>query len=742
MKNRILLLLLTVLIFNGLDASAAIFRPIPLPAHVLTPVKRLLPTATITGNATVCLNATEPVITFTGAGGTAPYTFTYNVNGGADQTITTVTGDSVTLPVPTTATGAFVYNLVSVSYGSPAVSQNQTGTATVNVVVLTAAISGNTTICPGYSATLPVTGSPGATVVISSSTGQYFNVTLSAAGTASFTTPALNNTTTFSLVTVSSNPPGCVMNVTGSAVVTVNQNGCASVAAGDLNLSPTIAPICTVGECRDLTAIYQNLGSTTSYTVSPIPYCPQESFTPVGATPVSVNIDDVWSGDINLPFAFCFFGQSHNTANVGSNGVISFDNFNAGDYCNWPFTQTIPNTTFPIRNAIYGVYQDINPATAPPPPTQVNINYKLVGVAPCRKLIVNFANVPQFSCGNSVGLQTSQVVLYEVSNIIEVYVQNRTPCNSWNSGSGLIGIQNAAGTVGYTPPGRNTGPWTATNEAWRFTPSGTSAVTFSWSQGGTFVSSNPTISVCPTTTTTYTAQAIYDSCGLITTVTKDVTVEVIDDLTQTPQDITQCTNTFDLTQNTPVILGGLNPGDYDISYHLTAADAQNILNPISNPDAFISSGQTIYAAIQNFNAGCINVKSFDLIIQCGPEPVQPPDLTVCDDPSNDGIAPFDFTPQTPIALGSFSASDYVITYHLTQADADNDVNAISPITNFMGTDGQTIYIRMEDVSNSTLYGTTSFQLFINPVPTASISGTTTICSGGTAMVTFTGTPGA
>ena len=40
----------------------------------------LVPSATIAGNATVCRNAIGVVITFTGSGGTAPYTFTYTIN--------------------------------------------------------------------------------------------------------------------------------------------------------------------------------------------------------------------------------------------------------------------------------------------------------------------------------------------------------------------------------------------------------------------------------------------------------------------------------------------------------------------------------------------------------------------------------------------------------------------------------------------------------------------------------------
>jgi len=49
-----------------------------------------LPAATITGTTAVCENTAAPSITFTGAGGTAPYTFTFTINGGVNQMVTSV----------------------------------------------------------------------------------------------------------------------------------------------------------------------------------------------------------------------------------------------------------------------------------------------------------------------------------------------------------------------------------------------------------------------------------------------------------------------------------------------------------------------------------------------------------------------------------------------------------------------------------------------------------------------------
>ena len=73
---------------------------------------------TITGTTAVCQNATSPVITFTGSGGTAPYTFTYKINNGLIQTVVTSVGSSVTVAAPTTTDGTFIYTLTKVVGGT------------------------------------------------------------------------------------------------------------------------------------------------------------------------------------------------------------------------------------------------------------------------------------------------------------------------------------------------------------------------------------------------------------------------------------------------------------------------------------------------------------------------------------------------------------------------------------------------------------------------------------------------
>lgn len=91
-----------------------------------------LPTASIAGTISVCQNAAEPDVTFTGITGTAPFTFTYKVGSGANQTATTTSGSSVTVAQPTTSAGSYVYTLVSVADANGC-SQAASGTVTITV---------------------------------------------------------------------------------------------------------------------------------------------------------------------------------------------------------------------------------------------------------------------------------------------------------------------------------------------------------------------------------------------------------------------------------------------------------------------------------------------------------------------------------------------------------------------------------------------------------------------------------
>lgn len=117
------------------------------------------PTGTISGTASVCVGAAGSYnITFDGFMGTAPYTFFYNINGGATQSITTITGNTVSFAPSLGTPGVFNYNLTSVQDATLAL-QPLSGTAILTVSALPLVNAGpDQQICFGTSVTLNGSG--------------------------------------------------------------------------------------------------------------------------------------------------------------------------------------------------------------------------------------------------------------------------------------------------------------------------------------------------------------------------------------------------------------------------------------------------------------------------------------------------------------------------------------------------------------------------------------------------------
>jgi uncharacterized protein (TIGR02145 family) len=212
-----------------------------------------LPLASISGTTTVCQNSPSPRILFTGSNATAPYTFTYNINGGTNKFVTTVAGDTVSVAAPTNVTGTFIYNIISVSDGSPAACwQLQSGSATVTVNPLpTATVTGTTTVCLNSAA--PVVTFTGSTTV----PPYTFTYTINGGTPQAITTVAGNSVTvpcptngagtfTYDLVSVQdAGTPSCSNNQSGSAVITVNTLPTATIAGTTAVCQDAASPMIT-----------------------------------------------------------------------------------------------------------------------------------------------------------------------------------------------------------------------------------------------------------------------------------------------------------------------------------------------------------------------------------------------------------------------------------------------------------------------------------------------------------------
>ncbi len=228
-----------------------------------------LPTANITGATDVCLNSTPPVITFTGTGGTAPYEFTYTINGGPPQTVTTTSGNSVTITAPTGTAGTFVYALVSVrNPPSIACTQAQTGSVTITVqpdatINLTSAAGTNTQAICINNAITDITyaigggGSGAAVTGLPAGVTGTFN-----AGVFTITgTPTVSGTFNYTV-----NTTGICVQASASGTITVNPDASLTLTSGASTTSQTV---CINTAITNIT--YAVGGGATGATVTGLP---------------------------------------------------------------------------------------------------------------------------------------------------------------------------------------------------------------------------------------------------------------------------------------------------------------------------------------------------------------------------------------------------------------------------------------------------------------------------------------
>ena len=292
-------------------------------------------------------------------------------------------------------------------------------------------------------------------------------------------------------------------------VIVTDANQCTdsatvSVIVNNPPTSITAAPdtICE-GSNSQLTATVATT-STNNYAVASIPYAPV--ITGIG-TPVTVG-DDLVSAALPIGFSFSFYTHYYSQFFIGSNGFITFDTAAMiNNYQGCCSGQLIPSTTFP-NNLIAGAWEDLNPTAG-----AGSVTYFTSGTFPNRELVVNFTLIPHSPARDSV---TFQILLYETSNVIEIHTASMpgNPHGYWWGHT--QGIEDATGTNAVAVPGRNhDNTWTATNDAWRFTPINT--FTYLWNPSGSLSNNtiyNPVAS--PSATTTYTLNAT-DGNGCIGT---------------------------------------------------------------------------------------------------------------------------------------------------------------------------------------------------------------------------------
>ena len=371
--------------------------------------------------------------------------------------------------------------------------------------------------CVGQNQTVTVT----ANLVVDGSCSSYTYLwNTGATGTTISVSPDV--TTQYTVTATPTDPSCCELIASGIvAVMDCSADGCPSVTPAELGTNnPEITLDCATQQDVTLCAnVLATAVEADDYFVFAIPYNPPYTYTDGNRIFANAS-DDTWSEVVNLPFTFCYYGNTYTQVVAGANSVATFNTSVAGGSCAWSFDESIPDAgLFP--NTIFACYRDIYPSTSDYVASTGNggIFEGVLGEYPCRSYKLSFNNIKLFSC-TSVTTFSSMIVLYEGTNIIDIYLRDAPTCSDWNDGNGVIGLQNSDCSMGITPPGRNTGPWTAHEEAWRFMPTGQPSYHVSWYLGtdtsattGVLLGTGDLLTVSPEETTYYTARLQYTACN-------------------------------------------------------------------------------------------------------------------------------------------------------------------------------------------------------------------------------------
>jgi gliding motility-associated-like protein len=738
-----------------------------------------LPVVSVAANNTIC-SGDSSAVTFTG---TPNATVTYTVNGGAPQTI--LLNASGTATTAETYTENTVIDLAAISTGGAnSCTQTQTGSITITVLPLpVVAISGNTSICTGGSATVVFTGTPNATVSYTVNNGPVQQIVLDGAGNASVT-GNYSATTVFSLVSVTSNStPACSQPQTGTVTITVipvptvsissNTNVCPGGSA-TVNFSGTpnanvfysvnggaqqtiqlnASGAASITTTYQVTTTYTLTGITTSgstlcsgpasgsitITVLPLPQASVAANTTVcSGQPATVT----FTGTPGATVSYTVNGGPVQTILLNASGTATISNtFTATTVYNLlaVASQSTPSCSQPLTGSI-------TITVVPLPTVTISAN---TTICSGESAVVTFSGTPNATVTYTVNGGPAQSIVLGASGSATV-----TGTYSTTTVFSLVSAT-TAGTPGCSQPQSGTvtitvipPPTASVIGSATICPGGSSPITFSGTPNATIsytVNNGPVQTIVLNGSGTATTNQSYNQTTLITLtgvasngpvicsqpVSGTVTITVIP-----PPTVTIAANATICSGESATVTFTGTP-NATITYTVNGGPNQTItLN--SSGTATVTSiftSTTTYSLVSASGAGtpsCSQPQSGTITITVVPLPVVTisSSATVC----TNQVATVTFS-GTPNAVVSYTVNGGVPqTIQLNASGTATIINTYNETTIY-----QLLSATLSQAPGCSQPQSGSITISVVPVPAAAISGNAVICAGETTTVTFTGTP--
>ena len=201
--------------------------------------------------------------------------------------------------------------------------------------------------------------------------------------------------------------------------------------------------------------------------------------------------------------------------------------------------------------------------------------------------------------------------------------------------------------------------------------------------------------------------------------TSSLTINVLPaPTTSTPDNILICDDDQDgfsiIDLSTTINQMVTDTTDRTITFHTSQIDAQTNTDAITDYQNYNANTQMVFARIENSITGCFSVEVITIYVNTLPVFTPITTLINCETDGNQ-IGEFIFIDKDAEILNGQTGKE--VLYFLSQADADSNSNAIDKTTIFENTSSpQTIYVRVQNYTNTDCYGTSSFQIEVGSNP--------------------------
>jgi len=152
----------------------------------------------------------------------------------------------------------------------------------------------------------------------------------------------------------------------------------------------------------------------------------------------------------------------------------------------------------------------------------------------------------------------------------------------------------------------------------------------------------------------------------------------------------------------------------NITFHTSLMDAESNTNRITNTDAYNADTQTVFSRVERITTGCFAIENFDIVVNTLPVFTTIADFNNCETDGNQ-IAEFIFQEKDADILNGQTGKR--VLYFEDPDDAINRTNIIVKTAVYENIENpQLIHIRVENISDTSCFGVSTFFIEVGSVP--------------------------